>query len=269
MAGYGYSYVTDKGFASFSRELEGGAWKDVSIKKHDADGDPPLAKSSLLHAPLPVLWKLRATWSIRGLARAMGSATADDLVRLDAEWDSSQRALNLALLTAGEHREPEHRAAAERLRSTLLLGGGTAQTQLSYEKEVDFGYSQLDLADKALSADVKATGIKPHLERVREATDALATGLGRVPGQRRTGTRARRIREALVACSAAFNAIHDQIEWTLEHSAPGKDRDELEALQAPLLALLDRYPPRAKTSTEEVEVEDDGEPEAELPIAAA
>jgi len=267
MARYGYSYVTDRGFTSFARELSEGAWKDISIKKLDTDGDSPVAKSSLLDAPLPVVWKLRATWSIRMLARAMGVTSADALLGLDGEWDSSQRALNLALLTAAEHRDAERRAAAERLRTALLLGSGTAQTQLSYEKEVDFGYSQLDLADKPpLAADVKATGIKPHLDRIREATDALATGLGRVPGQRRAGTRARRIREALAACSTAFNTIHDQLAWVLEHTAPGKDREELEALQAPLLALLDRYPPRAKTAAEEVE---DDETEAEPATAPA
>lgn len=254
MAGYGYSYVTDKGFTSFTRELSEGAWKDVSIKKHDGDGDPPLAKSSLLDAPLPVVWKLRATWSIRRLTRAMGTATADDLVKLDAEWDSSQRALNLALLTAAEHREADQRAAAERLRTALLMGGGTSQTLLTYEKEVDFGYAQLDLAGKGpLAADVKTTGVKTHLERVREATDALAVGLGRGPGQKRAATRARRIRDALAACSAAFNAIHDELGWVIEHSEPGEEREQLVALHAPLLALLDRYPPRARTTTEEVD----------------
>lgn len=266
MAGYGYSYVTDRGFTSFTRELSEGAWKDVSIKKHDSDGDPLVARSSLLDAPLPVVWKLRATWCIRGLAQAMGAATADDLVTLDAEWDSSQRALNLALLAAAEHREANQRAAAERLRGALLQGGGTAQTLLTYEKEVDFGRAQLDLAGKApLAADVKATGIKVHLERIREATDALAEGLGRGPGQKRAGTRARRIRDALAACSAAFNTIHDELGWAIEHSKPGEHRELLAALHAPLLALLDRYPPRVKTTTEEVE---DAEGEVE-PSAAA
>lgn len=261
MAGYGYSYVTDKGFASFARELSEGAWKEVSIKKYDNETEPPVARASLLEAPLPVVWKLRATWGIRALTRAMGTATADDLIMLDAEWDSSQRALNLALLTAAEHRDPEPRAAAERVRTALLMGGGTAQTQLSYEKEVDFGYAQLDLAGKApLAADVKTTGLRGHLDRIREATDALAVGLGRTGGQRRTMSRARRIRDALAACSGAFNAIHDELGWILEHTAAGKDREPLAALHAPFLALLDRYPPRAKTTSEEV---DEGAGEAE------
>jgi hypothetical protein len=121
MARYGYGYVTDKGFASFARELSEGAWKEVSIKKYDSDTDPPVVKGSLLDASLPVVWKLRATLEIRGLLRAMGTATADDLVKLDAEWDSSQRALNLALLAAVEHKEPEHRAGAN---PAVLREGG-------------------------------------------------------------------------------------------------------------------------------------------------
>lgn len=254
MARYGYGYVTDKGFASFARELSEGPWKEVSIKKHDSDADPPLVKGSLMDAALPVVWKLRATWAIRGLLRAMGTATADDLVKLDAEWDSSQRALNLALLTEAEHKELEHRTAAERLRTALLMGGGTGQTQLSYEKEVDFGNAQHDLAGKApLSADVKTAGVGAHLRRIREATEALAAGLGRAPGQTRALSRARRIRDALAACSAAFNSIHEELEWVTEHTPPGTERQALEALHAPFLALLDRYPPRAKTTSEEVE----------------
>lgn len=83
--------------------------------------------------------------------------------------------------------------------------------------------------------------------------------------QKRAGTRARRLRDALAACSAAFNTIHDELEWAIEHSKPGEHRDQLAALHAPLLALLDRYPPRARTTTEEVE---DAEGEVE-PSAAA
>jgi hypothetical protein len=252
MARYGYGYVTDKGFASFARALSEGAWKDVSIEKHDGDGDPPLAKGPLLEASPALLWKLRATWAIRALLGAMGTATADDLLRLDAEWDSSQRALNLTLLAAGEHRDAEHRAAAERLRTALLLGGGTGQTQLSYEKEVDFGIAQRDLAGKApLSADVKAVGVGEHLERIGDATDALAIGLGRGPGQVRAVSRARRIRDALAACAAAFNTIHDELAWAIEHTGPGNDHQRLEALYAPFLALLERYPAHAKTGSDE------------------
>lgn len=256
MARYGYGYVTDKGFASFARELSEGAWKDVSIKKHDSDADPPILKGSLVEASLFVVWKLRATWELRKLLRAMGTATADDLLKLDGEWDSSQRALNLALLSEAEHKEPEHRDAAERLRTALLMGGGTGQTQLSYDKEVDFGNAQLDLAGKApLAADVKMAGVGAHLKRIREATEALSAGLGRAPGQTRTVSRARRIRDALAACSATFNSIHEELEWIIQHTAPGAERQTLQAFQSSLLGLLERYPPRAKTTTEDMDAD--------------
>lgn len=250
MAGYGY--VTDKGFASFARELSEGAWKEVSIEAHDGEGERPLAGASLLAAPLPVVWKLRATWAIRALASAMG--TAADLLELDVEWDSSQRALNLALLAAAEHREAETRAAAERLRAALLMGGGAAQTQLSYEQEVAFGYAQLEHAGTPpLAADVRAVELWGYLERVKEATDALAIGLGHGAPLLRADPRAQRIRAALTACATAFAAIHEQLGWVLEHTAAGAERQRLAALEAPFSALLERYPPRAKTSAEAVE----------------
>lgn len=256
MARYGYSYVTDRGFASFARELSEGAWADVSIEPLDDGSDAAIAASSLLDAPLVTVWKLRATWAIRTLLRAIGTTTADELLRLDAEWDSAQRALNLALLTETEHPDAARRAGADRMRSALLLGAGTGQTNLSYDKEVDFGLAQLDLAaDTPLAADVAAAGLLPHLDRIRAATDALAAGLGRSPGESRTLPRTQRIREALAGCSQAFNAIHGALEWCVEHTAAGPDREQLEALRAPFLALLERYPPRARTAEEEVGAE--------------
>ena len=90
MAGYGYSNVTDKGFTSFLSELSDGEWKGISIKKYDAPDQVP--SSPLLDAPRTVVWKLRATWAIGGVMEAIGSASPGLLARLDAEWDSGQRA---------------------------------------------------------------------------------------------------------------------------------------------------------------------------------
>jgi hypothetical protein len=268
MAGYGYSYVTDKGFTSFARELSEGAWGGISIEIYDSEAVPPVAREPLANTPVAVLWKLRAIWAIRGLVRALGIASAEELMRLDAEWDSSQRALNLALLTEAEHKEAERRAAAERLRASLLSGAGTSQTRLSYDKEVDFGYAQMTLVGKApLAADAEVADLAPYLERIRDATLALATGLGREPGQTSTGSRARRIQKALPGCSTAFNAMHDELDWLIEHTI-GEDSARFEALRVPLVALIDRYPPRPKTSSEEVEEQiatDEDEPEAGTP----
>ncbi|WP_437875751.1 hypothetical protein [Sorangium sp. So ce513] len=269
MAGYGYSFVTDKAFSAFARDLEQGAWKSVSIDKVDVPNRVPTAL--LLEAPKPVVWKARAVWSIRTLDEALGVASAAALAELDTEWDASQRALHLFLASAAESKDPAHRDAAVRLRGALLAGAGTEQTQYAYDAEVDHGWHQIAIAGKApLAADVKKVGAGPYLKRVEEATDALAKGLGRSAGQKRAVARSKRIREAMVACTQAFNAIHDDIGWLIAHTPSGKQRDLLEALHAPFLALLERSPQRAPAAAapeedvvEDAEEEDADEPEAE------
>jgi hypothetical protein len=80
------------------------------------------------------------------------------------------------------------------------------------------------------------------VKRIAETTEALAKGLGRGPGEKRAATRSKRIREAMAACTTAFNVIHEDLEWLIEHTPAGKQRDELEQLHAPFLALLERHP---------------------------
>ncbi|WP_437585755.1 hypothetical protein [Sorangium sp. So ce1000] len=267
MAGYGYSYVTDKAFSAFARELEQGVWKSVSIEKYDVPNRVPAAL--LLEAPRPVVWKTRARWAIAELDGALGVASAAELAELDAEWDSSQRALHMFLGSAAEHREPAHRDAAVRLRGALLAGAGTEQAGYGYDAEVDFGWHQVAIAERApLAADVKKVGAAAHLKRIEEATAALAKGLGRGPGQKRAAPRSKRVRETMVACRTAFNAIHEEIDWLIEHTPNGKHREHLEALRAPFLALLERNPPRALPATEE-EKEGTGESPAPPPGAPA
>ncbi|WP_437925967.1 hypothetical protein WMF37_44075 [Sorangium sp. So ce291] len=270
MAAYGYSFVTDKAFSAFARDLDQGAWKSVSIAKYDVPNRVPTAL--LLEAPKPVIWKVRALWSIAALDEALGVASAAALAELDTEWDASQRALHLFLASAAESKDPAQRDAAVRLRGALLAGAGTEQTRYTYDAEVDYGWHQVAVAGKApLAADVKKVGAGPHLERVEEATEALAKGLGRSSGQKRAVARSKRIREAVVACTQAFNAIHDDIGWLIEHTPSGKHRELLEALHAPFLALLERSPQRGSaaaapkeedTEEEGVAEEDAAEPEA-------
>ncbi|KYF76434.1 hypothetical protein BE11_11685 [Sorangium cellulosum] len=269
MAAYGYSFVTDKAFSAFARDLEQGAWKSVSIDKVDVPNRVPTAL--LLEAPRPVVWKARALWGIRALDEALGVASAAALAELDTEWDASQRALHLFLASAAESKDPAHRDAAVRLRGALLAGAGTEQTRYTYDAEVDHGWHQLLVTGKApLAADVKKVGAGPYLKRIEEATEALAKGLGRSAGQKRAVARSKRIREAVVACTQAFNAIHDDIGWLVAHTPSGKQRDLLEALHAPFLALLERSPQRAPAAAapeEEVVAEDAEEEDAEEPEA--
>lgn len=57
MAGYGYGNVADRALVAFDRELEEGAWKDVSTGSYEDAAKQNAAL--LLTAPLPVVWKLQ------------------------------------------------------------------------------------------------------------------------------------------------------------------------------------------------------------------
>lgn len=252
MAALGYSYVPEKGYVAFGQEMTEGAWKDVSIKKYDV-ADRRLAAGVLLGMARPVLWKLRVTWVLGDLRVALGMATADVMLGLDGDWDRAQRRFHFTVAGAGEHPDPAVREAAARVRERLLLGNGTAQTNLGWDEEVDFGRQQLELAGEGrLAADIKRLGAGDHIAEIRKTTEALATGLGRGPGQKRAGARSQRVRESLVACSATFNAVHDEMAWIIDHTDPGTDRDQLVAFHAPFQALLDRYPPPGASSTKPV-----------------
>jgi hypothetical protein len=240
MTAYGYSYVSGKGFVAFSHDMAEGPWKGISIAKYDTP-DRTLSDAAL-NAPHPVIWKLRITWTIAALKYALGSSTLDEL---DASWDSCQRKVNYRLAEHAESKDPEVRQAAERLRAQLLHGGGTGQTSFDYDEEVDFGRNQIELMkEPAAAADVKKLKMGDLLQEIADTTEALAKGAGRTPGTKRSGAPSIQQREALTACSAAFNGVHDEIAWFIENTEKGPDRDKLIELQAPFEALLARNPPR-------------------------
>ncbi len=240
MTAYGYSYVSDKAFVAFSHDLSEGAWKSVSIAKYDT---PDQLLITLAHdAPLPVLWKLRIVWVLATLKQALGSSKLDEL---DGAWDSVQRRMHYRLAENAESKDPEVRQAAERLRGLLLQGGGTGQTMLDYDEEVDFGRQQQELVkEPQAAADVKKLKLGELLAEIAATTEALATGTGRKAGTKRGGAPSTQQREALTACSAAFNGVHDDIAWFVEHTPTGPERDKYMELQAPFEALLARNPPR-------------------------
>ncbi|WP_437769772.1 hypothetical protein ACSRUE_41980 [Sorangium sp. KYC3313] len=256
MAAYGYSHVPDRGFHAFIGDLEEGAWKEISIDKYDA---PDQVAPLLLEAPRPVAWKLRARWSIARLDEVLAVASDDVLRSLDAAWDSAQRAFDYTVAAAEEHEDAAVRTAATRVRRAMLKGGGTGQTTLTYGAEVDFGRSQLEAAkNKRMEADLKKIGALPHLKRIEAATDALAKAMGRGAVEGRPGARSTRLREAMGVCVNAFNTIHDEMVWLLEHLPAGKKREQVEALHRPFLELLKRYPPPAASAATEPEPEEEG-----------
>ena len=240
MTRYGYGYVTEKGFMAFSHDLEEGAWQGVSIQGFD--GAQRALSGDALGMPRDVAWKLRATWAIAALRDALG-ASPEVLAELDAAWDASERRLYHRICCSAEDRDPAVREAAERLRGALLSGNGTAQTNLTYDEEVDYGRHQVVLMSKgAVARDVQICGLAGAREEIAEVTEALAHGLGRAPGEKRKGSRHQRIRAARSACAAAFNGIHGEIAWFIGNMVPSKGRTRAEKLLAPFRALLERYP---------------------------
>lgn len=241
MAGsYGFGNVTEQGFTGFESELSQGAWGAISVKK--ADAEDQMTRAELAEIPLSVSWKIRLTWALRTLAKAL---EVDPLGSLDTEWDSAQRALAHHLNAAAEDKALAVREAAFRLKTSFLKDGGTGQTILPYDQEVDFGKSQIVLAARSPHAeDIKTVGAAGHVHRIKEATEALAKGLGREPGQNRAPARGRRVRDALSVCVGAFNAVLDSVDWAIDHSTD-EHRKALQALRAPLQALLERYPASA------------------------
>ena len=250
MTAFGYSYVSDKAFVAFSHDLSEGAWKSVSIAKYDT---PDQLLLSFAHdAPLPVLWKLRITWVLASLKHALGSGKLDEL---DGAWDSVQRRIHHRLAENEESRDGEVRQAATRLRARLLDGGTTGQTMFGYDEEVDFGRQQVELAKEAqVASDIKKLKLGELLTEIAEATEALAKGTGRKAGMKRAGAPSAQQREAVTACSAAFNGVHDDIAWFIEHTPSGPERDRYTQLQAPFEALLARNPPRGAAAKAAVEV---------------
>jgi hypothetical protein len=241
----GYGTVDDTGYLSFGSAFEEGAWKDISIKKPDSDD--MIAMSPLANTSLVVCLKLSGTWAVRKLVQAL---SVGNTVELDAEWDAAQRSFASGVAAEEDDKDAGHRAAAGRLRTALLEGAGTQQTQFDLDKEYDFGMKQLRLAaEESLAADLKLTGLAPKLERIRAATAALGAGTGRVAGKNRAPARWTRTRTALQECSATFNSIHDQLVWAIDHTASGPDRDKLEQMLEPFQALLDRYPGAGAAAT--------------------
>jgi hypothetical protein len=239
MPGYGYGHVSAKGFVAFGHDLADGAWKSVSIAKYDVESKE--LDAAALDASHPVIWKLRISWVLAALKQALGSGKLD---QLDASWDACERRLHYRLAERADDKDPEIRAAAERLRGQLLEGNGTEQTGYGYDEEIDFGRKQLELAkEESIAADIKKLEVGDLLQDIAEATEALAQGSGRKAGSKRAGAPSAQLRDALAACTTAFNGVHDDLAWFLENTATGPVRDRLAELQAPFEALLARNPP--------------------------
>jgi hypothetical protein len=237
--GYGYGRIPEEGFLSFRRELTEGWWGEIPVPDKEAGKH---TATMLLGLPADTRWKMRLTKAIGLLAAAAASATTPRVDVLDQHWDSSQRKLDLEIQLLGESDNPQARALAERLSVALLAGDGRAQTQLAYDKEVDFGRRQVELArTEPLAQDIRAASLEKLLREIEIRTEALAEGIGRGGEGGRLPARYLRVRDALRGCVNAFNAVHDALDYDLDQAADGPDRGRLLALRAVLEYFLDRH----------------------------
>jgi len=240
MARYGYSGVPDTALVAFGQDLNQGAWAEVA--SHPVPFSDPGFAISLMEAPLLVGLKARALADIDTLSGCLlVGANATD--QADYNWDTSQRLLNLDLAREELSAEPNRRAAAQRLRTKLLKGGTTAQTNFSLDAEVDFGRLQAKSAqNEEVAADITLLGLGARMTEIGERTEALATIIGRDARQGRRSPRSMRVRQATSACVGTLNAVHDQLDWLLSRLPAEASREQLEALRAPFLELLARHP---------------------------
>jgi hypothetical protein len=241
---YAFSKVSDKGFISLEVDLTEGEW--AKLPGPSANSEPP----SLLEMNPPRAWKHLLVISIATLVDALG--LGPDRLAADQAFDTSQRQLHHKTALDADDPDPEIRAAAQRVRAALLLGQGTAQTNLSFQEEVDFGLKQLALASRPpLKDDCDRLQLAPLLARIEAATFTLARAIGRPLGQppQPDAPRSVRIRSALSTCASTCRTILNEIDLFTRLSSPN-DQRILAALRAPLDALLSRYassPPRAST----------------------
>jgi hypothetical protein len=240
VAKFGYFRVPDTAFVAFARDLAQGAW--AAVASHPVPFTDPGFVASLMDAPLLVGLKARALYDIDFLSHCLliGVTETD---RADNEWDTSQRLLHLDL--AREELSPDlaRRAAAQRLRVSLLKGGTTAQTRYSLDDEVDFGrYQGKTALNREVAADITLLELGARMTEIGERTETLATLIGRDARKGKRLSRSSKLRQATSTCVGTCSAIHDQLDWLLDRLPPDASREQLDALRAPFLDLLARHP---------------------------
>ena len=240
MAAFGYSYVSETAFVASREEFARGAWGEVTVEEIPAD---QLA-TVLITAPSVVALKALMVQAIDGLVTAL-SPDETPLEEADAAWDSVQRQFAFAIAIEEESRYSARRAAAAQLRNTLLLGGGTGQTALGYQEEVDFGLKQIRLAEKeAVQKALETTELTSRFNAVRTQTENLAELVRNAPIEVRSPRSTRR-RVAHRSCVRAFNLAHAWLNLLMEANPDPATRERLAKLREPLQALLDRVSPDA------------------------
>ncbi len=236
-----FKHVTETGYRALADEFNQGAWATVDITPF-VDAQGAIVKP-LCTALVTVKIEILAT--IASLASARSSVySATDLNRI---WDNFQRQLNLTLSTAATDPDAHKRAAALRLQKLLLRGGGTGQTSLKYQQEIDFGREQIKAAAKDEAAkDIALLAIDSLMASIGTATENLAEAIGHGGTDQRPSEQ---VRGAKAECAAAcIWAVHTLTRLGNRGTVAG-DRELAVKLVDTLLTLAARYPAPSKKDT--------------------
>jgi hypothetical protein len=140
--------------------------------------------------------------------------------QLEIQWGDEQRQFNAYLQAVAARKDPAQRAAGQRLIALFLLGNGTAQTKLGYEKEVEWGTHQVQLLQQPeVAADVALCGAESHLVDIGRITDEFAAALGLRPGSTREPSPTVRLRDALAEARATYSAAHGVFTWIVANES--------------------------------------------------
>ncbi len=230
MSNFGYSYVTKDALVGFKETLQQPPWSLLDPLERSSPEDRALwLQATWFQVQRALLWE-----AVEAVIGAL-DMFEQELFDKDADWDAVQRQFSFGLMEKEADRDPKVSQAAARLRVSMLEGGTTAQTRLTYQAEVDFGRKQVETgAQPLVLADLETVGMVDRPERIKRTTDALAETLARNLAH----TRRLSLSQARHISTSTFNNVHGQLIIMSDLLAPGPQRDQLNALLATLNSLL-------------------------------
>lgn len=246
---YGFARLKAPAFTGFAATLEREPWS--TLQKDFGHKD---------EADLRVVLEDHRRSLSSAIERLLVVQTGDPLDPLDATWDASERRLVAALALKLLDDDGTVVAHARQAQDALCKDGSTAMTGLDYEAEVDFGRTQVALARRPpLVGVLKSLGLTAYVDAIAVATDALDHGLRKAGGAMRLPP-SKRLRFAINACAARFNHCIEGLDLKLDDAADPLLKAKLNALRAPLQALLDRHPADNTAADDAAPLPDDGPP---------
>lgn len=230
-----FSRIPESGFLGFVKELDQDPWASIDVTAYL--DDKLVVLQPLATAPFVVGCKVTLLLTLGELARARDGtygATGRDKV-----WDGKQGSLVGVLKVALGDDDPLKQAAAKRLMGLLTIGNGLGQTQLPYQREVDFGHKQMEIVSKGQPAeDVKLLGIQSSIAAIAKATEDLAMAINHGDSEDSPSVQ---VRQARATCASACLWVADSLALLAELGLPA-DRDLALELHATLTAFAARYP---------------------------